>query len=67
MTIAALRQRMKYAFGRVAPEQNSVRVDRDQLRTILLQCEFEVRDMRRMMYLKAAPASHRRAVPSCRY
>ena len=52
------------------PKSNSgkvVDVDRDQLRTTLIQCELEVREMNRFLKNKTQPMSHRPVLPSSRY
>lgn len=62
-------QKIKLAVERFsrqdAPED--VLVDRDRLRTTLLQCEFEVRDMHRLLESSPEIGTHRPNLPSCRY
>ncbi len=69
MSQSFLGQKIKRAVERFAgkSEPKSVRVDRDDLRTTLNQCELEVREMHRL--LKASPeiGRHRTSQPSCRY
>lgn len=48
-------------------EGQTVRVDRDQLRTTLMQCEFEVRDMYKSLGVGPKSGSHRQTSPTCRY
>jgi len=64
-----LGQKFKSAVDRLrgtsAPE--GVQVDHDQLRTTLTQCEFELRDMHRVLGAGPKVGSHRLPLPSCRY
>ncbi len=64
-----LGQKLKSVVERLkgSSEPEAVRVDRDQLRTTLMQCEFEVRDMHRLLDARPKAGSHRVALPSCRY
>jgi len=50
-----------------ATKTDPVRVDRDVLRTTLIQCEFEVREMHRLLEATPEFGSHRISPPSSRY
>ena len=48
-------------------EPDAVRVDRNALRTTLIQCEFEVREMQRLLNTNGEFGCHRVRQPSSRY
>ncbi|MCH9765346.1 MAG: hypothetical protein K0U34_05075 [Alphaproteobacteria bacterium] len=68
MSMGLLQHRLRKTIERLRPpESEPVRVDRDKLRTTLIQCESEVRAMRRELQATVHPGPHRVATPTCRY
>lgn len=49
------------------PVETTVRVDRDQLRTTLMQCEHELREMHRLVQKSAVMQVPKPAPPAPRY
>lgn len=69
MLVRDFRDAFKTTLARFNAQSSpsEVRVDRDRLRTTLLQCEHEVREMHRVLNSQPALPAHRKPHPGCRY